>query len=55
MDVVEDVSAQFHGVKPIAMFVLGKYSTFEINKLSSHTKDLTVVIFVNTGCPKTIT
>ena len=43
MDVVEDVSDQFHGVKPNALFVMGKYTTAEINELSLYTKDLSVV------------
>ena len=45
MDVVEDVSDQFHGIRPIALFVMGKYTTEEINKLSLYTKDLTVVLY----------
>ena len=43
MDVAEEVSSKFHGVKPIALFLMGKYTTAEINELSLYTKDLTVV------------
>ena len=37
MEFVEDISKnQFHGTRPIAMFVIGKFDTFEINKFSPH-------------------
>ena len=44
MDIVEEISSKFYGVKPIALFVMGKYTTAEINQLSLYTKDLTVVL-----------
>ena len=34
VDKVEDISKQFHGIHPIAMFVMGKFSSLEIKKLS---------------------
>ena len=43
VDIVEDISEQFHGIKPIAMFVLGKFSSLEINNFSYHGQDLTKV------------
>ena len=46
MDVAEEVSSKFHGVKPIAMFVIGKYTTAEINKVSLYIKNLTVVKYI---------
>ena len=43
VDVVENITQQFHGITPIAMFVLGKLSTFKIDNLSSHGQHLTKV------------
>ena len=43
VDIVEDISEQFYGIKPIAMFVMGKVSSLEINNFSSHGQDLTKV------------
>ena len=43
VDIVEDISEQFHGIKPIAMFVWGKFSSWKINNFSSYGQDLTKV------------
>ena len=43
VDIVEDITHHFHGIKPIAMFVMGKFNSFEINNFSSHGEDLTKV------------
>ena len=43
MNVVEGITDQFHGIKPKAMFLIGKYSTPEIVKISSFINDLTMV------------
>ena len=43
VDIVEDISEQIYGRKPIAMFVLGKFSSWEINNFTSHGRDLTKV------------
>ena len=34
MEVVEGVSKIYHGIRPNALFIMGKYSTSEINKIS---------------------
>ena len=43
MDIVEGITAQFHGMGPKAMFLLGKYSTADINKISLFINNLTMV------------
>ena len=40
VDVVMDISDQFHGMKPITMFVMGQFDSLEINSFSSHGQDL---------------
>ena len=40
---VEGVSRIFHGTKPVAMFLMGKYSTYEVNQVSTHNNDLPMV------------
>ena len=40
VDIVEDISEQFHGIKPVAMFVIGKFNTLQINKFSSYGQEL---------------
>ena len=46
VDIVGDITEQFYGIKPIAMFVLGKLSSFETYNFSSHGQDLTKVKFL---------
>ena len=43
MEIVENVVDKFYGFRPIAMFMMGKYTTTEINKFSEQTKQLTLV------------
>ena len=45
INIVEDISDQFHGIRPIALFVIGKFDTSELNKFSLNIKDLTMVYF----------
>ena len=48
LDRVKEITDQFHGIKPIAMFVIGKFNAFEIGSFSSHSLELTKVICLTT-------
>ena len=41
--IVENITEQFHGIEPIAMFVIGKFNTWGIKDFSSIGKKLTKV------------
>ena len=43
LDVVEGVTDKFHGIKPIALFLMGKYDTDRINELSKQSRNMTMV------------
>ena len=47
VDRVEDISKQFHGIKPVAIIVIGKFGTWETNNLSSYGQNLTKVGLVD--------
>ena len=44
VDIVDDIAMQFNGIKPIAMFVMGKFNSFQIENFSSHGQELTKVL-----------
>ena len=44
VDKVEEITEQFHGKRPIAMFVLGRSHSFEINNFSSYGTEITKVL-----------
>ena len=46
VDTVGDISHQFHGIKPIAIFVKGPLRNQEINNFSSHVPELTKVLCI---------
>ena len=48
LDTAKEITEQFHGIKPIAMFVIGKFNAFEIRSFSSHSLELTKVICLTT-------
>ena len=43
VEIVEGVTGKFHGIRPKALFIMGKYGTDRINELSKQTKNLTMV------------
>ena len=40
VDIVENISEQLHGMKPSAMFVMGRFNSFEISNFSSQGQEL---------------
>ena len=44
VDIVEYISEQFHGIKPIAMLVIGKFTTLKISEFSQIGKEITKVV-----------
>ena len=47
VDIVENITQQFHGIEPIAMFVMGKFNTSGIMDFSSFGNKLTKVAYWN--------
>ena len=43
VDIVEDISEQFHGIKPVAMVIMGSFNTEETRDFSSYGQERTKV------------
>ena len=43
VDIVEDITEHFHGVKPVSMFLMGRFSTALIHDLSFYKQEITKV------------